>query len=440
MPDGRVSSPLHRRDPLMRPSGLGRHGLVCTLSLLLGLGSACGSSNSGPVPKAIAAPADNVAEVSIDYGLPESPYVNGLFATITVCVPGTSDCQSIDHVLVDTGSSGLRLLATVLTLSLPTWMDDNGVALAECNQFVDSFVWGELRTVDLSIAGELASGLPIQVIGESTYPVPNDCTGADASNVEALGANGLLGVAAFLQDCGPACAAGLGPKSENPGMYYECSSAAAGGCQAAAVPVSEQVSNPAAFFSQDNNGTIVELPAISADGAPSVTGALVFGIGTRANNGLDGAAVLRLDSYGEFLTRYPSNGGEVAAFIDSGSNAIFFLDSGTTGIPTCSDSAYSDFYCPNSTLNLSVQLQDTYGSTPVTANFSVANAEGLFAANNYSNVAFDDLGGPSAAPQPGTTDMGTYFDWGLPFHFGRNVFTAIEGQATSSGAGPFVAF
>ena len=150
--------------------------------------------------------------------------------------------------------------------------------------------------------------------------------------------------------------------------------------------------------------------------------------------------IARLDSYGEFLTRYPSNGGEVAAFIDSGSNAIFFLDSGTTGIPTCSDSAYSDFYCPNSTLNLSVQLQDTYGSTPVTANFSVANAEGLFAANNYSNVAFDDLGGPSAAPQSGTTDMGTYFDWGLPFHFGRNVFTAIEGQATSSGAGPFVAF
>jgi hypothetical protein len=33
-----------------------------------------------------------------------------------------------------------------------------------------------------------------------------------------------------------------------------------------------------------------------------------------------------------------------------------------------------------------------------------------------------------------------YFDWGLPFHFGRNVFTAIEGKATPGGEGPFVAF
>jgi len=28
----------------------------------------------------------------------------------------------------------------------------------------------------------------------------------------------------------------------------------------------------------------------------------------------------------------------------------------------------------------------------------------------------------------------------LPFFFGRNVFTAVEGQSTPAGAGPFVAF
>ena len=32
------------------------------------------------------------------------------------------------------------------------------------------------------------------------------------------------------------------------------------------------------------------------------------------------------------------------------------------------------------------------------------------------------------------------FDWGLPFFFGRNVFTAIEDQVTPAGKGPFVAF
>ena len=151
----------------------------------------------------MAPPADNVAEVSVDYGPPElTGYLNGLFATVTVCVPGTSDCQAIDHVVVDTGSSGLRLLGSVLTLSLPTWTDDSGVAVAECNQFLGGFIWGPLRSADLSIAGEQASNLAIQVIDESTYPVPSDCTGFDQSTAEALGANGILGVGSFLQDCG----------------------------------------------------------------------------------------------------------------------------------------------------------------------------------------------------------------------------------------------
>jgi hypothetical protein len=392
----------------------------------------------------VAPPADNVAEVSVDYGPPElTGYLNGLFATVTVCVPGTSDCQAIDHVVVDTGSSGLRLLGSVLTLSLPTWTDDSGVAVAECNQFLGGFIWGPLRSADLSIAGEQASNLAIQVIDESTYPVPSDCTGFDQSTAEALGANGILGVGSFLQDCGLACAVRLGARSVNPGVYYACSSTTAGGCQAVAVPVAKQLSNPVLFFSQDNNGAIIELPAIPAEGAPSVTGSLVFGIGTRANNALDSATVIRLDDFGNFLTQYPTNGSPSSAFIDSGSNVTYFLDSATTGIPTC-PGQFSDFYCPNSTLNLSAKIQDTSGRVTLIVNFSVANAITLFSSpTSQYNFAFDNLAGPSTSPQsgtPGTSNMPAYFDWGLPFHFGRNVFTAIEGQSTPVGAGPFVAF
>jgi hypothetical protein len=32
------------------------------------------------------------------------------------------------------------------------------------------------------------------------------------------------------------------------------------------------------------------------------------------------------------------------------------------------------------------------------------------------------------------------FDFGLPFFFGRSVFTAIEGASTPGGTGPYVAF
>jgi hypothetical protein len=420
-------------------------GAGCASAVLFGLGIACsGSSGSSSAPPNIlATPADNVAQVFVDYGpLNAGGYTNGLFATVNVCVPGsTTDCQAIDNVLVDTGSTGLRLLGSVLTLSLPALTDSNGVVLAECGQFLGGFIWGPLQSADLRIAGEQASGLAIQVIDESTYPVPSDCTGFDSSSADTLGANGLLGVSSLLQDCGSACAARLGARSENPGLYYACSSATAGGCQAAAVPVTKQLSNPVSFFSQDNNGTIIELPAIPADGAPSVAGSLVFGIGTRENNGLGPATAMRLDSSGFLSTSYPPNGSAVLAFIDSGSNVISFLDSATTHIPTCFDPQYpsfSDFYCPSSTQNLSARLHDAYGSVALDVSFSIANAEALFA--HPYNVAFSNLGGPSTDPQSGNTTLPAYFDWGLPFHFGRNVFTAIEGQATPAGAGPFVAF
>jgi hypothetical protein len=424
-----------------------RVGLACASAALLGLGTAC-SNHSGLSHNLIAEPAENVIELTVDSGLPHRAYYNGVFATVTVCVPDTSDCQSIEHVLVDTGSMGLRLLGSALTLSLPAWTDDNGVALAECTQFISAFLWGSLRSADVRMAGEQANRIAIQVldgqVDESTpiegppYPVPKDCTGYNASNADGLGANGILGVSTFVQDCGPHCAATPGPTSSNPGLYYSCSSARTGDCQAAAVPLARQVSNPVALFSQDNNGTIVELPEVPAAGAASVVGSLVFGIGTRDNNTLGRATVIKLDSRGDFRTQYPTNGSPSSAFVDSGSNAIFFLSSGTTKIPACEGLLFG-FYCPSSTLDLSARNRDVGGAVAVDVKFSIANAIALFGLR--TNYVFDNLGGPSAAPSSGTGVLSmAYFDWGLPFFFGRNVFTAIEEKSTPGGTGPFVAF
>lgn len=41
-----------------------------------------------------------------------------LTTSVTVCVPGTSNCVTIDNVQVDTGSQGLRVLASQLPASL----------------------------------------------------------------------------------------------------------------------------------------------------------------------------------------------------------------------------------------------------------------------------------------------------------------------------------
>jgi len=381
---------------------------------------------------------DNVADVVVDLGLPNIGYINGLFASVTVCVPGTSNCQTIDHVLVDTGSSGLRVLGSVLTLSLPTWTNDSGVPLAECTQFVSSFTWGPVRSADLKIAGEQAQGIPIQVIEASSFPVPSACTGINSNSPQTLGSNGIIGVSALVQDCGPTCAATPGNRSTNPGMYYACSSNKKGGCQVAGVPVAKQVSNPVPLFENDNNGTIIELPAVSAAGASLVKGSLIFGIGTRTNNDLGKATVLQLDSAGTLATAYPANSTTYSmAFVDSGSNALYFPNAGATRIPLCTG-VYSEFYCPRSTLTLSATIIDSTGLATVAVGFSIANTKTLFA--NPNNVVFSNLGGTSSTPTSGVSGMGAYFDWGLPFYFGKNVFTAIEGQSTPSGTGPYVAF
>ncbi|MGG2367973.1 DUF3443 family protein, partial [Salmonella enterica] len=48
----------------------------------------------------------------------------------------------------------------------------------------------------------------------------------------------------------------------------------------------------------------------------------------------------------------------------------------------------------------------------------------------------------STDPNSNSSFTGTNtFDWGLPFHYGRSVYTAIEGKNTSDGGmGPYFAF
>ncbi len=400
----------------------------CALSLMVACGGGGTPTSNAGGNSVTPSTASNVAAVVVDPG-PAGNYTNGLFVTVTVCVPGTTTCQSIDHVLVDTGSEGLRVLSSVLTLSLPQQKDATGNAIAQCNVFADgTFTWGPLASADIQIAGEKASAVPIQVIGETQIPVTPTCTGTDNDTVQTLEANGILGIGPFLQDCGQFCVTSI----PSPAFYYSCSSS---GCTPTVEALASQLQNPVGMFSTDNNGTIIELPGISNNGAATVTGSLVFGIGTQSNNGLQGATALAIDpSSGTIATQF--NGLQYSGtVIDSGSNGLFILDAGTLGVTTC-PSPDDSFYCPGApntnalnSRNLSAINFDS-ASDSSTVNFSIANAEFLFGANGGTNFAFNNLGGPNSGA----------FDWGLPFFFGRNVFTAIENQNTPIGAGPYYAY
>ncbi len=404
---------------------------AASFSVILGCGGSGSSSSTstgtgsgtGTTPPS----GSNVQPIVVNAGVTSAKhnppdYLNGIFTTVTVCVPGTSTCANIDNVLVDTGSYGLRIVSTALpsAVALPPQHDASGNLIAECNQFQDGFTWGSIRSADIQLSGEKASNVPMQVIGDSEPLLPTSCSsvGPSEDTVDNLAANGVLGVGPFRQDCGAACTLS---GASNPGIYYSCPAA---GCQQTSESLTAQVQNPVWMFSTDNNGVILELPAIAASGQPSVSGSLVFGIGTQSNNGLNGATVLTTDAQGNITTVYHGQS-YPASFIDSGSNGYFFLDTATTGFPVCS--LNKDFYCPTTPQTLSATNQGQNGKSSAVT-FNVANADALL--SNANNFAFNNIAGPNSGA----------FDFGLPFFFGRNVYTAIELQSTPAGPGPYFAY
>lgn len=383
--------------------------------------ASCGggsSHNNSMAP--IVTSGSNVQPIVVNSG-PANNYANGLFTTVTICVPSTSTCQDIGGVLVDTGSYGLRLLSSagggMLTLSLPSQTTGSS-QVGECAAFVTGYTWGPVHSADIKISGEMASNVPVQVIDPTFAAVPPDCKSGgvpEDDSLQALGANGILGVGPYAQDCGGACTE---TGTTNPGLYYGCSGTT---CQVIAESLTEQVQNPVALFPTDNNGLIIELPAAS-EPAPSLNGSMVFGIGTQSNNSVGSVSVFPLNSNGEFSTTF--KGQTYPSFVDSGSNALFFLDAATTGLTVCSDN--SGFYCPAAAANFSATTFSSASKTNIS--FTVANADSLF--SNRADYVFNTLAGPNA---------GT-FDWGLPFFFGRDVYTAIESRTTPVGSGPFWAY
>jgi Protein of unknown function (DUF3443) len=387
-------------------------------AMLLAAGCGGGSSSHQNI---ITTSGSNVQSISVSSG-PTGNYANGAFTSVTLCTPGTSTCQTIDGILIDTGSSGLRVLSSALSVTLTQQKALDGNPVAECLPFVSGYTWGSVVTADMTIAGEKASSLPVQMIGGSSFPVPASCSdnGPSENTLADLGANGILGVGTFAQDCGGAC---VTTGASNPELYFECPS---GGCTVVAEPLAQQVVNPVALFATDNNGVILELPSATSPQV-SLTGSMVFGIGTQSNNALNGATVYAVDDFGNFVTTF-NNQTYAQSFLDSGSNGLYFLTQSQAGIPVCSDADF--FYCPSSTQNLSADTQGAGGSPSTSVNFSVGNADDLFN-NNPDAFVFGTLAGPNSLPG---------FDWGLPFFYGRNVYTAIAGQSTPGGSGPFWAY
>jgi hypothetical protein len=413
---------------------------VVVLAPLLALLQACGggAGSSPPPPPPPLPTGSNVASLIVDAG-PTQQGVNLPSVSVRICAPGTATCQTIDHILVDTGSSGLRIIASALnsTVSLPIATTPTGDPLYECLAFADGYSWGSVRAADVQLADGQAASLRLQLIGDPTIPTaPSDCSEDPTTNpptqmpsqntIGELGANGILGVSVFLQDCGSVCETVANPNGR--GFYYACPGNV---CTGTTILVAAQLQNPVSTFATNNNGITIVLPAITAVGQETASGSLVLGIDTQSNNGLGGAAVLGVDPQsGSFTAIFNGRTYTLGASIDSGSNGNFFTD---TDLATCTSSLFTGWYCPATATSLSVTNQGVGASSASsTVTFSVASIEALSNANP-SFAAYNNIAGTLLQPIFG-------FDWGMPFFYGRSVSVAFEGRATSAGAGPFVAY
>lgn len=388
-------------------------------------------ANNVSASSAVIVNVNNTAALAVDGGPTVNGtsigYPNGAYATITVCTPGTTTCQTIDHVLVDTGSVGFRVLSSALgSVALPGQNASDGNPLAECYVTPAGYAWGPVSLALVQVSGEIASSIPVQVIAPSNFSAaPAACTsrttGGALSTISALKANGILGIGLWVTDCGSACAAGGGLQN----VYFSCPAA---GCGSIAVATSQQVTNPVTAFPNDNNGSIIAFPPVFSSGSPTAAGTVTFGIGTQSNNAVTGVTVYTVTTSGTNPGSFVSifNGTPYPGSISSGANANYFLNSVITSYPSCPTSG---FYCPTADQTVSLTNAGTNG-TSGTVTFVVGNGDSLVSSGNF---AFSNLGGPGDGRTSG-------FLFGIPFFYGRVVFTAINGASTPGGTGPYFAY
>ena len=339
---------------------------------------------------------------------------------IGIC--NVSKCQTVNGILVDTGSYGMRIFSDALSISLPPV--SNSSTIGECSYFGSMTAWGPVVSAKLSMGGEPSVTVPIQII-EPTFEGQYDSSGNPvassppcgsspvASTSSSSGYSGLMGVGLFEYDCGSSCVG-----STASGIYFSCGSNI---CSGVTAPLSIQVSNPVASLPVDNNGVVLSFPSVPSGGDASIVGTLTFGIGTESNNVPGSPSVFDTNTSAEVSVLFQGTSFPYS-FIDSGSNAFYFQSS----IPTCS-SPNTYFYCPSAPESLTETMTGSNGTT-LSSGIDVGNFNSVIANGNsvYSNIGGSGSGGS--------------FDLGLPFFFGKSVYVGINGFSSSLGTGPLWAY
>ena len=377
---------------------------------------------------------ENVVPLVVDSELATSG-VNRLYTSVTLCKPGSTQCQTIDHVLVDTGSVGLRLLATAVSsrLQLSKAKNDQGNVLLSCAKFLDqSYAWGPMALADVKLGALVAANTPIQLVGDANYDAfSTQCPSEGMTNgaydgwqsivTQAdLGANGILGIGLAKQDCGVPCEPLPPDGAPILKRYFACRDRTCTGVNVTALPAKQHLQQVVSRFPTDNNGFAIRMDAVPDAGAATATGKLIFGLGTRDNNQFVTHQLIPTDIdgllSGTISSALPPKGAFLYTFFDTGSNGIYF----DWDLSFCRGSI---FYCPISDVAFTVRLLGNAGPS-LLANFTIGNAASMF---QQGFAALPTLGG--------AINLESALDLGLPFFYGRTVLIGIDGQE-ATGVGP----
>ena len=359
--------------------------------------------------------------------VPNTPYVS-----VQVCAPGsTTNCQTIDHVILDTGSTGLRIAASALNASLQPGSGGlpvmagaaAGTVLTECEAYVSSYVYGPVVSADVYIAGKKVGSTQLQVFGAPGYAVPRGCSnqgGTQTDTTQLFGGNGLLGVSFDVAD--------------NYSLYYDCQAATGSSCSADnSYP---GMPNTVTQFSGDNNGVVLSLPAVGSAGSTTVVvGTLTFGVATQSNN-TPPAGTLAIVNDGTLS----ATGGTFAAaiggtwsmaYIDSGTDVVYFDDTADPQLTACPGSGlYAGYYCPAAAQSLVFTLANTGSTAAVgTLPYTVVDASMVY---GTTAIAVGNVGGADSSSSTG--GGGGTIAFGLSAFFGHDMYFLFNGM-TAPGAG-----
>ena len=128
------------------------------LIVLAGCGGSGGGSGS-PAPPVAGPPVagNNVMSVTVNGSLCSSStsYPNEAVRQRHGLHPRhTTNCQTINDIILDTGSYGLRIFNQALSVPLPQVSNGSG-SIAECTVFGDgSALWGPVQTASVFLGGE----------------------------------------------------------------------------------------------------------------------------------------------------------------------------------------------------------------------------------------------------------------------------------------------